>query len=149
MDVFELIKADHEKVKEILDKMQDTSDRAAKSREKLLRDLQESLVPHMYAEENYFYQLVLDESGETLPLYEALEEHRVAKNSLSDLDQTGLEDPRWLAKAKVLKELIDHHIQEEEDQVFRIAHDVIDDQRALSVGERFQEMKEEAPVTIR
>jgi predicted DNA-binding protein len=149
MDVFELIRSDHEKIKEIMEKLQDTSNRAAKTREKLLRDLQEGIVPHMYAEENYFYQLVLDESGETLPLYEALEEHRVAKASLADLDQTGLEDPRWLAKAKVLKELIDHHIEEEEDQVFRIARDVIDDQRAMSVGERFQEMKEEAPVTIR
>jgi hemerythrin superfamily protein len=149
MDIFELIKSDHAKVEDILDKLQDTSDRAGKTREKLLRDLQEGLVPHMYAEENYFYQLVLDESGETLPLYEAIEEHRVAKASLSDLDQTGLDDPRWLAKAKVLKELIMHHIEEEEDQVFRIAHEVIDDQRALSAGERFQEMKEEAPITIR
>jgi hemerythrin-like domain-containing protein len=148
MDVFELIESDHEKVKDILNKLQDTGERAAKTREKLLKELQEGLVPHMYAEENYFYQLVMDESGETEPLYEAIEEHRVAKLSLADLGKTGLEDPRWPAKLTVLKELIEHHIEEEEDQVFTLARNVIDDQRAQSVGERFQEMKEEAPVTI-
>jgi hemerythrin-like domain-containing protein len=149
MDVFELIRSDHEKIKEVLSRLQDTDAQAAKTRGKLLRELQEDIVPHMYAEENYFYQLVLDERRETLPLYEAIEEHRMAKKSLSDLDRTGLENPRWPAKLNVLKELIESHIKAEEDQVFRIAHDVIDDQRAMSVGERFQEMKEEAPVTIK
>ncbi|RPJ37421.1 MAG: hemerythrin domain-containing protein, partial [Planctomycetaceae bacterium] len=79
MDIFEVLTTDHEKVSKILEQMQQTSNRATGRREKLLQNLGANLLPHMYAEEQYFYQILLDETAEHEDLYAALEEHRAAK----------------------------------------------------------------------
>jgi hemerythrin-like domain-containing protein len=148
MDIFEVITADHEKVKKILDQMQHTTPKAGKRREQLLQSLTENLQPHMYAEEQYFYQVLLDETDEKETAFEAIEEHRAAKMVLSDLHEAALDDPRWAARCKVLKELVEHHIEEEESEVFEIARKVFDGERASSAAKRFKEMKKEAPAHV-
>jgi hemerythrin superfamily protein len=146
MDIFDVITCDHEKVSKILDQMEQTSGKAAKRRETLLENLRTNLLPHLYAEEQYFYQVLLDESSEKEPMYEALEEHRAAKTVLSDMEEVSFDDPRWPARLKVLKELITHHIEEEESQIFEIAREIMDEERAASAAQRFKELKKEAPV---
>ncbi len=148
MDIFEVLTTDHEKVKKMLEQMQETSNRATSRREKLLQNLNANLLPHMYAEEQYFYQILLDETSETETLYSAMEEHRAVKMVLSDLTNAATDDPRWMARLKVLKELIEHHIEEEESEVFDIAHKVIDDERAEEVAKRFKELKKEGPTVM-
>jgi len=148
MDIFDVITSDHEKVKKTLDQMQQTSIRATSKREQLLEKLNGDLLPHMYAEEQFFYQILLDETSEQEHVYEAIEEHRAAKVVLADLTDAAADDPRWLARLKVLKELIEHHIEEEESQLFEFARKVIDEERSSSVGRKFKEMKKEAPTAV-
>ncbi len=145
MDIFDILTADHEKVKKTLEHMEQTSTRAAKRREALLEHLNENLLPHMYAEEQFFYQILLDESSDKEVAYQALEEHRAAKAVLTDLEEAPSDDPRWLARLKVLKELVEHHIEEEESTVFDAARSILDDERAAEVAKRFKEIKKEAP----
>lgn len=113
-----------------------------------MQSLTENLQPHMYAEEQYFYQILLDETDEKETAFEAIEEHRAAKMVLADLHEAALDDPRWAARCKVLKELVEHHIEEEESEVFKLARKVIDEDRAASVAKRFKEMKKEAPAHV-
>jgi hemerythrin-like domain-containing protein len=148
MDIFEVLTTDHEKVKKILEQMQQTSNRAIGRREKLVQNLSANLVPHMYAEEQYFYQILLDETSEQEDIYSALEEHRAAKTVLVDLTDAASDDPRWMARLKVLKELIEHHVEEEESQIFDIAREVIDEERSSEVAKRFKELKKEAPTVM-
>jgi hemerythrin-like domain-containing protein len=145
MDIFDVLTSDHEKVKKILEQMEQTSPRAAKKRDTLLEHLSEDLLPHMYAEEQFFYQILLDESPDKEAAYQALEEHRAAKAVLADLEVAPADDPRWSARLKVLKELVEHHIEEEETTVFDLARDLMDEERATEVGRRFKELKKEAP----
>ncbi len=145
MDIFEVLTTDHEKVSKILEQMQQTSNRATGRREKLLQNLAANLLPHMYGEEQYFYQILLDETDEQEALYSALEEHRAAKMVLSDLTEASVDDPRWMARLKVLKEMIEHHVEEEESTIFDIAREVIDEDRSDHVARRFKELKKEAP----
>jgi hemerythrin-like domain-containing protein len=145
MDIFDVLTADHDKVKKILEQMEQTSARAGKRRETLLDNLRMNLLPHMYAEEQYFYQILLDEGSDKEVAYEAIEEHRVAKAVLMDLEDAPSDDPRWGARLKVLKELIEHHIEEEESTVFDLARSIMDDERAADVAKRFKEIKKEAP----
>ncbi len=145
MDIFDVLTSDHEKVKKILEHMEQTSPRAAKRRETLLDQLNENLLPHMYAEEQFFYQILLDESSDKEVAYQALEEHRAAKAVLMDLEEAPSDDPRWSARLKVLKELVEHHIEEEETTVFDLARSLMDEDRATDVGHRFKELKKEAP----
>ena len=148
MDIFELLKTDHEKVKKILEQLEETSNRASSRREKLVQTLSAGFLPHAYAEEQYFYQILLDETSEQEDVYSALEEHRAAKMVLSDLTDAATDDPRWMARLKVLKELIEHHVEEEESRIFDIARRVIDDERSDEVARRFKEMKKEAPTVM-
>ena len=148
MDIFEVLTSDHDKVKKILEQMEQTSGRATSRREKLVQHLSAGLLPHMYAEEQYFYQILLDETSEQEELYSALEEHRAAKMVLTDLTEAAADDPRWLARLRVLKELIEHHIEEEESQIFDIAHKVLDEERSSQVAKRFKELKKEAPTVM-
>jgi hemerythrin-like domain-containing protein len=145
MDIFDVLTSDHEKVKKILEQMEQTSTRAAKRRETLLDHLNENLLPHMYAEEQFFYQILLDESSDKEVAYQALEEHRAAKAVLMDLEEAPSDDPRWSARLKVLQELIEHHIDEEETTVFDLARSLMDEDRATEVAHRFKELKKEAP----
>ncbi len=145
MDIFDILTSDHEKVKKILEQMEQTSTRAAKRRETLLEHLSENLLPHMYAEEQFFYQILLEESSDKEVAYQALEEHRAAKAVLMDLEVAPGDDPRWSARLKVLKELVEHHIEEEETTVFDLARSLMDEERAMDVGRRFKELKKEAP----
>jgi hemerythrin-like domain-containing protein len=145
MDILDVLTSDHEKVKKILENMEQTSARAAKRREALLEHLNESLLPHLYAEEHYFYQILLDETPDKEIVYQALEEHRAARAVLLDLEDAPSDDPRWLARCRVLKELVEHHIEEEEITVFDLARDLMDQDRAVEVGKRFKELKKEAP----
>jgi len=148
MDILDLLKTDHEKVKKLLEQLQETSNRATGKREKLLQTLSSGLLPHMYAEEQFFYQILLDETSEQEEVYSALEEHRAAKLVLSDLTDAATDDPRWIARLKVLKELIEHHVKEEESTIFKIARKVIDKDRSDSVAKRFREMKKEASAVM-
>lgn len=145
MDIFELLTSEHDKVKKILEQMTQTSARAGKRRETLLDNLNMNLLPHMYAEEQYFYQILLDETSDQEIPYEAMEEHRAAKAVLMDLEDAPSDDPRWLARCKVLKELVEHHIEEEETTVFDAARSILDEERAAEVAKRFKEIKKEAP----
>jgi hemerythrin-like domain-containing protein len=145
MDIFDIITSDHEKVKKTLEQMEHTTSKAGKRREQLLHSLSESLLPHLYAEEQYFYQILLDETDEKETAFEGIEEHRAAKMVFSDLQEAATDDPRWAARCKVLKELIEHHIEEEESEIFEVARKILDEERAESVGKRFKEMKKEAP----
>jgi hemerythrin-like domain-containing protein len=145
MDIFEVLTSDHDRVKKILEQMEQTSDRAGKRRETLLDNLSTALLPHMYGEEQYFYQILLDESADRETVYEAFEEHRAAKAVLMDLEDAPSDDPRWLARCKVLKELVEHHIEEEESRVFDLARGIMEEDRAAEVAKRFKEIKKEAP----
>ncbi len=145
MDIFDVITSDHEKVKKILEQMEQTSARAAKRRETLLESLSTNFLAHAYAEEQFFYQILLDESSDKEVAYQALEEHKAAKAVLTDLEEAPADDPRWSARLKVLKELVEHHIEEEETTVFDLARSLMDEDRATDIAHHFKELKKEAP----
>jgi hemerythrin-like domain-containing protein len=58
------------------------------------------------------------------------------------------DDPRWAARCKVLKELVEHHIEEEESEVFEVARKVFDEERSSTAAKRFKEMKKESPAQV-
>ncbi len=149
MDIYEVLKKDHRKVLEILEKLEMTSDRAQKTRQKQFEMLKEELLPHMSAEENYFYPYVLDrltDKEQRRAMFEGIEEHRAARTVLADSEQAGIADETWQPDISVLKELIAHHIDEEESEIFDAAREVIED--ADHVGKTFTETKKEQAVAV-
>jgi len=149
MDIFELLKKDHRTVLEILDKLSSTTERAGKTRQRQLEQLKQELLPHMFAEENYFYPYILDRTDDKEQrekVLEGIEEHHAARGVLADLESVSVTDERWHPDLLVLKELIDHHIEEEEREIFDVAEEVIED--SSEAGKNFTKIKKEQKVHV-
>lgn len=138
-DLFDLIQKDHEKVRQVMKKIQKS--RPGMSRESDLDRLKVELLPHMMLEEQMFYPIMIDESEQRELGFEAIEEHRVARNVLDDLEELEPSDEKWSARFKVFMELVEHHIEEEESDVFEAAREIIDSDRAMELGKQFQSQK--------
>jgi len=141
MNAFTLLKNDHEKVAGILEKIDGTTERATKSREDLFAQLKSELDVHTRIEETILYP-ALEEYEETRDIaLEAYEEHAIVKQLLKELESGAKNDEQWTAKFTVLKENIEHHVEEEEGEMFTKARSVLSKDEIATLGERLEEAK--------
>jgi hemerythrin-like domain-containing protein len=143
MNVFTLLKTDHKKVAGILEKIDATTERGVKTREELFAQLKTELDVHTRIEETIFYP-ALKEAEETRDItLEAFEEHRLVKQLLGELASLSKDREEWTAKFTVLKENIEHHVEEEEGEMFTKARKVLSEDQAQELGTRMEAAKEE------
>lgn len=141
MNPFELLKADHEKVAGLLSEIEDTTERAVQGREQLFARVKQELDLHAMIEEEIFYP-ALEETEETREItLEAYEEHRLVKQLLQELEAEPKDSEEWTAKFSVLKENIEHHVEEEEGEMFKQAGQALSEEEIEALGERLQEAK--------
>src|SRR5262245_104023 len=112
MDVYEILKEDHETIAELLKKLDETSEKSAKNRERLFLDLKTEVNLHAYTEELHFYPLLKDRKESRESTLEAYEEHRLIKSLLEELDNLSKDSEEWIGKFRVLKENVERHLQE-------------------------------------
>lgn len=142
MNVISLLKADHKKVAGIFEKLEPTTERGVKTRTELFTTLKQELDAHAYIEETYLYP-VLEKADETHDIaLEAVEEHSVVKTLLAELEQLPKDDESWGAKLKVLKENVEHHVEEEEGEMFTKARKVLSEAELESLGARMEQAKD-------
>ena len=146
MDAITLLKTDHEKVAGIFEKLEETTERAEKTREELFTKLKQELDLHAHIEESIFYPAI-KQAEETRDItMEALQEHHVVKVLLRELDAMPVGSETWTAKLKVLKENVEHHVEEEEDEMFPKARTVLGREQLEELGALMeQEKKEQKP----
>ena len=138
MNAFTLLKADHKKVAGIFEKLEPTTERGVKTREELFAQLKNELDIHARIEEEIFYP-ALKEADETHDVVlEGYEEHAVVKRLLSELDELSKDDETWGAKLKVLQENVEHHVEEEEGEMFPKARKVLSAEEVEALGERLE-----------
>lgn len=143
MNVFTLLKTDHKKVAGILEKIDATTERGVKTREELFTQLKMELDVHANIEETIFYPQ-LEKADETHDItLEAFEEHRLVKQLLGELEKMDKGDEQWTARFTVLKENVEHHVEEEETDMFPKAKKVLSDEQAEAIGTRMEEAKNE------
>jgi len=141
MDVFALLKADHERVAEMLETIDKTTERAAKGREETFTRLKADLDLHAMIEEEVFYP-ALEEADETRDItLEAYEEHRLVKQLLTELEQEPKNTEEWTAKFTVLKENIEHHVEEEEGEMFKKARQALSKEEIDALTQRVEQAK--------
>ena len=129
MDAIKLLKEDHDKVKELLEGLTETTSRAEKKRTELLSKITMELEVHTQIEEEIFYPAFKkagEKSEDAKMFFEAREEHRaVGELVLPDLNKTAAGSEQFSGRAKVLKELVEHHVERTEirrvRKVFRLA----------------------------
>jgi hemerythrin-like domain-containing protein len=148
-EFLETLEKEHVEVQEILEKLKNTSGKAVKSKEDLFMKLKQELIPHMKGEEKHFYPLLLKKKeGKEVGL-EAMEEHHVAEMILKELDSLSKSDETWNAKISVFAEIVKHHIEEEEEEVFEKAKDLLTDDELNKIMSSFTSEKEKVKKGIK
>jgi hemerythrin superfamily protein len=118
-DAIALLTADHREVHEMFEQFEQLGDRARATKEKLKEKICKALIAHTTIEEEIFYPAVRGqiEDGEDM-VDEAVVEHAAAKDLIQQLQEMDPDDELFDAKVKVLGEQIDHHVEEEEKEMF-------------------------------
>jgi iron-sulfur cluster repair protein YtfE (RIC family) len=143
MNALTLLKRDHAEVKKMLSDLEDTTERAEKTRTEGLATLKHELEIHEAIEEEIFYP-ALKEHAKTKDLaLEGYEEHHVVDTIMGELEGVEPSDETWMAKFSVMKENLEHHITEEEDEMFPKVEQVFEDEELQALGTRMQERKDQ------
>jgi hypothetical protein len=142
-DPIVLLETDHRRFEEVLRQGEETTERAVKRRTELLHTLTATLNVHELIEEKVLYPALEPHEQAREIVLEGYEEHHVADLVLRELHALARDDEKWGAKFKVLKENIEHHIQEEERQMFRVARAVLSRDELRDLGVRMKALKTE------
>src|SRR5829696_8053291 len=138
MDAFNLLKADHRKVEELFSQLESARG-AAKLR--VFEQIKTELELHTHIEEKFFYP-ALEKPKQTHDLtLEAYEEHDVVKKLLKELSRARTANEEWEAQAKVLQENVEHHVEEEENELFPKAESALGEEQLEAIGEQMEAEK--------
>jgi hypothetical protein len=139
MDAFNLLKADHRKVAGLFDELESAD---GKAKLQVFEQIKTELELHTHIEEKIFYP-ALEKPRETHDLtLEAYEEHDVVKKLLRQLSRAKTANDEWEAQAKVLRENVEHHVEEEENELFEKAEAALGEERIEALGEEMAAEKE-------
>lgn len=115
---FKLLKEDHKRVAKLFKEIESAGERAIKTKQNLFGQLRTELTQHMELEETEVYP-VLEEHDKTKDMaLEGVEEHAVCKRLIEEIGGEEAGSEVWDAKIKVLKENVEHHVDEEEEEMF-------------------------------
>ena len=144
MDAIALLKADHDKMRDLLSQLESTTERGVKTRQELFATIKGDLTLHEVIEEEIFYpELKANPKSEDTVL-EAFEEHHVVDLLMGELEALDVSDETWGAKALVMKENVEHHMEEEEGEMFRQARQAFERDELEDLGRRMEARKQQA-----
>ena len=140
-DAMAMLKQDHERMKKLLGDIDSTTERALKTREEMIDKVRAELGVHERIEEEIFYPALREHDKAKEIVLEAYAEHRAVDILLDELDGVPFGDEDWGARFAVIKENIEHHIEEEEGELFTKARQLLDDAQLEELGARMEELK--------
>jgi hemerythrin superfamily protein len=114
VNALDLLKQQHDEVKALFKQFQKAD---GDGKEELFDEIADALAMHAAIEEQHFYPATKDDRTEEL-LQEAVEEHLSVKRIIADMLEMEPSDPQFDAKCKVLEEQVEHHVEEEERELF-------------------------------
>lgn len=143
-DAVELLETDHRRLEDLLAQGEKTTSRGVKTRNALLATLARELTAHELIEEKVLYPALQAHPQAKDIVLEGYQEHHVADLILAELKGLARDDEQWGAKFKVLKENIEHHIKEEEGEMFRTARGIFSREELRQLGGLMARMKADA-----
>lgn len=141
-DAIALLKADHAKVRKLLKQLEKAQ--APGRRDDLLEKISKEIEVHTQIEEEVFYPAFKEASrkkDDRKLYFEAQAEHGAVKTLMPKLQETDRGSDEFAGRAKVLKELIEHHAEEEEDELFPRAKALLSKEELQDLGARMEERK--------
>jgi iron-sulfur cluster repair protein YtfE (RIC family) len=144
MNAITMLEADHKKVKGLLADLEKTTERGVRTRQELFERIREELTVHEVIEEEIFYPALKEHPRAKDLVLEAFEEHHVVDRLMGELSELAPDDETWGAKAKVMQENLEHHIEEEEGEMFPKARRVFNAVELEELGARMATRRKEA-----
>jgi len=144
VDALKLLEDDHKQVKRMLNEGAKTTERGEKARTELFAKLKRSLTIHEQMEEEVLYPALREVAKSRDIALEGFEEHHVVDEIFSELEETAPSDETWGAKFQVAKENLEHHIEEEETEMWAAARREFSEDELEQMGNRMLEIKQAA-----
>jgi len=142
MDGLKLLEQDHKRFRKMLAEGEETTERAVKTRTDLFEQLKREITIHEQMEEQVLYPALREIAKSRDIALEGYEEHHVVDEIFAELEQTPPSDDTWAAKFKVAKENLEHHMDEEEDDMWKAARREFTDDELEQMGDRMMEIKQ-------
>jgi hypothetical protein len=144
MDAIAMLENEHRQMRKLLGELEATTDRAIKTRQDLFATIKGELTLHEVIEEEIFYpELKAHPRAEDFVL-EGYQEHHVVDLLMGELEDLDVGDETWGPKAKVMQENVEHHMEEEEGDMFKQARRVFDKAELEDLGRRMEERRQTA-----
>jgi hypothetical protein len=144
MNALTLLENDHKKMRKLLEELESTTERGIRTREELYSTIKGELLVHEAIEEEIFYPALKEHPKAEDIVLEGYEEHHVVDVVMAELEGLPVDHESWGAKAKVMKENVEHHMEEEEGEMFKQARSVFDADELEELGERMAARKAQA-----
>ena len=143
MNLYDMLRKDHERVREIFSQLERTTEADDARRENLFASLYHELDVHSQAEEKFLYSRLKGEDGTRELVLEALDEHKEVKKVLDALESMDKGTAEWTARLRGLRDSVEHHVGEEESELFPRARKTLDEEEAAGIAEDIEAFKEE------
>ena len=143
MLIYEALKNDHKKVKQLLNELVHLNEDASNRRTELISEIRDELIPHARAEEAVFYNSLRAIDSAKDIIMHGYQEHIEAETALRMLQVRDKIDVEWRYTANKLRDSINHHIDEEENKIFTVAQQLFTKQEAEVMAVAFEKLKPE------
>ena len=141
MDIYERIEADHDLQRELANKLVETQGDGPERRQ-LWERLRPEVEAHAAAEEQTFYAELIQAPSAQEQARHSISEHKEAADLIEELESTDMASGAWLTKFKKLKEELEHHMDEEEKEIFPLAGRLLSAERKTAMVAEFDEAKQ-------
>jgi hemerythrin superfamily protein len=142
MDIYSLIKKDHQEVASFFRRLQ-AAEGFSETSEQLFAQLREKLEFHAHAEERVWYPALREAEGTQKLVEAARGDHELVQDLLNELAALRMNDEAWNEKLEVLEEHVEDHIEEEESNIFDVARQLFSAEQAAELAQHWQTAKQE------
>lgn len=136
MNIFEALREDHEIQRSLLKKLVKTSG-DTENRDEIFNELKKELSIHADGEERHFYVPLIDSDKTQEKSRHSIAEHHEIDELVEELEKTDYSSSAWLKIAKQLKEKVEHHLDEEEHEVFQMAGKVLTEDQKQTLADEY------------
>ncbi len=139
MNIFTYLKKDHRKVSNLLEQI--TASPESTKNMSILEDIVKELTLHAETEQATFYKSLAKMAKAKKEITYAKEEHKAIKKSMRKVLDLEQNTPNWYIAFGELKAIVEHHVEEEETKIFKIAKKILSKGKAESLTEEMEDLK--------
>ncbi|MFP4559759.1 MAG: hemerythrin domain-containing protein [Thiohalorhabdus sp.] len=140
-DIYQKLAEDHRETSQMLAELDSIAESDPERRDDLFSKLKNELLVHARAEDATFYNALRQHTESKEDARHAKHEHDEVENMLRELSYLDRSTPEWASKLRELKQNVEAHVDEEENQIFPEAQAILDDQQANEIGQSFAQEK--------